>query len=112
MGRHYSDLKSRVGQFIAAGFSKRYPETVTRQEILDYVRNISDAEPRTKRKPQDRHLRVLQLARPKNHSPRWDRIRVLAAMDNREEADRLARLPIKHLLRLSEVGEIRRREPL
>ena len=36
---------------------------------------------------------------------------VLAAMVNREEADRLARLPIKHLLRLPELGEIRRREP-
>jgi integrase len=229
MGRHYSDLKSRVGQFTAAGFSKRYPETVTRQEILDYVRNIPDAEPRTKRNhktavcvffnwlvdrqlvtanpaagikkrmlPREvkkeieflslervtRYLRAAErydpelvahevvqliagvraddemadfsaefvhpqtkevvipaavaktearevidgleenfwawwkqyapekgLLRPKNHGPRWDRIRVLAAMNDREEADRLARLPIKHLLRLPTVGELRRREP-
>src|SRR5947207_14506930 len=47
------------------------------------------------------------LLRPKNHGPHWDRIRVLATIDDQDEADRLGRLPIKHLLRLPEVREIR-----
>ena len=231
-GRHYSDLKSRIGQFInpqLGNFGNRYPETVTRQEILDYVRNIPDASPRTKRNhktavcvffnwlldrqlvaanpaagikkrmlPREvrkeieflsldrvtRYLRAAErydpdlvaheivqliagvraddemadfsaefvhpktkeivipaaiaktearevidgvednfwawwkeygpehgLLRPKNHGPRWDRIRVLASMESREEADKLARLPIKHLLRQPEIRELRERAP-
>lgn len=223
MGRHYSDLKSRVGQFIDAGFGERYPETVTRQEILDYVRNVPDALPRTKRNhktavcvffnwlldrelivanpaagikkrmlPREvkkeieflsldrvrRYLRAAErydpefvahevvqlvagvraddemadfcaefvlpqtkevvipaaiaktearevidglednfwawwkeygpekgLLRPKNPGPRWDRIRVLSSIPDQEEADKLARLPIKHLLRLPQSRE-------
>ena len=34
-GRHYSDLKSRVGAFIAASFGDRYADTITRQEVLN-----------------------------------------------------------------------------
>ena len=37
--------------------------------------------------------------RPKNHGPRWDRLRMLASIEDQEKADELARLPIKHLLR-------------
>lgn len=48
-GRHYSDLKSRGGAFIKAGFGERYADTVTRQEILTYVKEMPDVEPRTKR---------------------------------------------------------------
>lgn len=44
------------------------------------------------------------LLRPKNHGPQWDRIRVLAATDNQEEADLLARLPIRQLLRLRKLA--------
>ena len=227
--RHYSDLKSRCGMFVAASFGERYPETITRQEILDYVRGVPKAAPRTMRNhktavceffnwmldrqhvvanpaagikkrmlPRDprkeiqfltldqvtRYLRAAErydpdivahevvqliagvraddemadfstefvhpqtkevvipaavaktearevidglednfwawwkayapekgLLRPKNHGPRWDRIRVLATIEDQQEADRLARLPIKHLLRLPEVREVRRREP-
>lgn len=39
------------------------------------------------------------LLRPKNYEPRWNRIRVLAATSDTETADRLARLPIKVLLK-------------
>ena len=38
-GRHLSDLKSRVGAFVAAGFGDRYADTISRQEILAYVRD-------------------------------------------------------------------------
>lgn len=220
-GRHYSDLKSRGGMFIAAGFGGRYADTVTRQEVLTYVRELPDAAPRTKRNhktaiceffnwlvqevheiaanpaagikkrmlpkeikkeieflPLDyvtRYLRAAEryapelvahevvqlvagvraddemadfdagfvlpqtrevvipasvaktekrevidgleenfwswwsayapksgLLRPKNHGPRWNRIRVLASVVDRSKADELARLPIKVLLRLPE----------
>ena len=220
-GRHWSDLKSRGGIFITAGFGGRYAETVTRQEVLAYVKELPAAAPRTKRNhktviceffnwlvqevheiaanpaagikkrmlpketkkeieflPLDyvtRYLRaaeryapelvaheVVQLVagvraddemaefevgfvfpqtkevvipasvaktekrevidgleenfwgwwsayapkegrlRPKNYGPRWDRVRVLAALADQTKADELARLPIKHLLRLPE----------
>lgn len=39
------------------------------------------------------------LLRPKNYEPRWKRIRVLTATPDRAEADRLARMPIKLLLK-------------
>jgi len=38
------------------------------------------------------------LVRPRNYEPRWNRLRVLTATENQEEANRLARLPIKTLL--------------
>lgn len=38
------------------------------------------------------------LLRPKNYEPRWNRVRVLAAIKDVNEADRQARLPIKRLL--------------
>lgn len=220
-GRHYSDLKSRGGAFIGAGFGERYADTITRQEVLTYVKELPNAAPRTKRNhktaiceffnwlvqeaheitanpaagikkrmlpkeikkeieflPLDfvkRYLRAAEryapeivahevvqllagvraddemaefdaafvlpqtkevvipasiaktekrevidgleenfwawwsayapengLLRPKNHGPRWDRIRVLAAVENRAKADELAQLPIKVLLRLPE----------
>lgn len=47
-GAHYRDLKSRGRAFIKAGFGERYAETVTRQEILGYVKGL-DAVPRTMR---------------------------------------------------------------
>lgn len=218
-GRHHSDLKSRGGAFIRAGFGERYPDTVTRQEILTYVKELPEAAPRTMRNhktaiceffnwlvqeeheitvnpaagikkrmlPKEtkkeieflnldyvtRYLRAAEryapelvahevvqliagvraddemadfevgfvhpqtkevvipasvaktgkrevidgleenfwawwsayapeegLLRPKNHGPRWDRVRVLASVEDRHEADKLARLPIKYLLRL------------
>jgi hypothetical protein len=40
------------------------------------------------------------LLRPRNYGPRWDRLRVLASIRNQAEADKLARLPIKSLLKL------------
>ncbi len=40
------------------------------------------------------------LLRPRNYGARWDRLRVLASLRNQTEADRLARLPIKSLLKL------------
>ena len=48
-GRHFSDLKSRCGTFIAAGFGERYADTVTRQEVLSYLKNLPDIAPRTVR---------------------------------------------------------------
>lgn len=39
------------------------------------------------------------ILRSKNYEPRWNRIRVLAATPDSETADRLARLPIKVLLK-------------
>lgn len=218
-GRHHSDLKSRGGTFIAGGFAERYPDTVTRQEILIYVKGLPDAAPRTMRNhktaiceffnwlvqeeheiavnpaagikkrmlpketkkeieflPLDyvtRYLRAAEryapelvaheivqliagvraddemadfevgfvypqtkevvipagvaktgkrevidgleenfwvwwsayapkegLLRPKNHGPRWDRVRVLASIEDTDAADQLAQLPIKYLLRL------------
>lgn len=36
--------------------------------------------------------------RPPNYGPRWNRLRILASIADRDEADRLARLPIKTLL--------------
>lgn len=228
-GRHYNDVKSRGITFIKSGFGTRYPETVTRQEILTYVREMQNTSsrgvrnekvsPRTMRNhktaiciffnwlvqdahelqsnpaagikkrmlPKDtakeieflsldqvtRYLRTLErydpelgaheivqliagvraddemadfdrkfvlpvtkeivipaevaktekrevldglednfwawwaeyapkrgLLRPKNYEPRWNRIRVLASIENAEKADELARLPIKHLLRM------------
>jgi hypothetical protein len=39
------------------------------------------------------------LLRPKYYGPKWDRLRVLASIDDQAVADRLARLPIKYLLR-------------
>ncbi len=220
-GRHYSDLKSRGGAFVAAGYGERYAETVTRQDVLTYVKGLPDAAPRTKRNhktaiceffnwlvqeaqeitsnpaagikkrmlPKEtkkeieflqldyvtRYLRAAEryapelvahavvqlvagvraddemadfeagfvlpqtkevvipanvaktgkrevidgleenfwawwsayapksgLLRPKNHGPRWDRIRVLASIENQTKADELAQLPIKVLLRLPE----------
>jgi len=217
-GRHYSDLKSRGNAFLAAGFDKRYADTVTRQEILGYVKGL-DAAPRTMRNhkttvceffnwlvqeahelavnpaagikkrmsPKEttkeieflsldfvmRYLRAAEryapelvahevvqlvagvraddemadfeagfvmpqtreivipahvaktekrevidgleenfwawwaaygpatgLLRPRNYGPRWDRLRVLASIADRDQADTLARLPIKHLLRM------------
>ena len=47
-GRHYSDLKSRLGAFVAAAFGERYADTVTRSEILSYVKGGGGA-PRTMR---------------------------------------------------------------
>lgn len=47
-GAHYRDLKSRGRAFIAADFGERYADTVTRQEILAYVKGI-DCAPRTMR---------------------------------------------------------------
>ncbi|HLP02269.1 MAG TPA: hypothetical protein VK163_09600, partial [Opitutaceae bacterium] len=47
-GAHYRDLKSRGRAFIAAGFGERYADTVTRQEILAYVKS-RDCAPRTMR---------------------------------------------------------------
>lgn len=217
-GRHYSDLKSRGKAFLAAGFGERYADTVTRQEILSYVKGL-DAAPRTMRNhkttvceffnwlvqeaheltvnpaagikkrmlpketakeivflPLDfvvRYLRAAEryapelvahevvqlvagvraddemadfeagfvmpqtreivipahvaktekrevidgleenfwawwaaygpeagLLRPKNYGPRWARLRVLTSVEDTDQADRLARLPIKHLLRM------------
>lgn len=217
--RHWSDLKSRGGAFVAT-FGERYPDAVTRNEILDYVRTIPDAAPRTKRNhktavceffnwlldhqhvkvnpaagikkrmlPKDtkkevrflkldqvtRYLRSAErydpgivaheivqliagvraddemadfnasfvltetrqviipaeiaktgvrevidgleddfwywweeygpkagLLRPKNFLQRWDRLRVLACVEDRTKADELAKLPIKYLLRRPE----------
>lgn len=48
-GRTYSDRKSRLGAFLAAGFKDRYPDTVTRKETLDYLSGIPEVVPRTKR---------------------------------------------------------------
>lgn len=48
-GRHYSDLKSRGGAFLAAGYSIRYPDTVTRAEIMTYLKEMTDVAPRTRR---------------------------------------------------------------
>lgn len=42
------------------------------------------------------------LLRPKNYEPRWSRVRVLASVTNRREADKLAILPIKTLLARAE----------
>ncbi len=39
------------------------------------------------------------ILRPKNYEPRWNRIRVLAQTTDTENADRLARMPIKVLLK-------------
>ncbi len=47
-GAHYRDLKSRGRAFIAAGYGERYADTVTRQEILAYVKS-RDCAPRTMR---------------------------------------------------------------
>ncbi len=46
------------------------------------------------------------ILRPKNYEPRWNRIRVLAATTDQGTADRLARLPIKVLLKGSSSKEI------
>ena len=40
------------------------------------------------------------LLRPRNYEPRWTRLRVLSSIHNQTEADKLARLPIKSLLKL------------
>ncbi|HPO00641.1 MAG TPA: hypothetical protein PK879_08020, partial [Opitutaceae bacterium] len=40
--RHWSDLKSRLGMFVKAGFGGRYPDTVTRDEILNYVTTLKN----------------------------------------------------------------------
>lgn len=220
-GRHYSDLKSRIGIFLAAGFERRYADTVTRQEVLTYLKERPNAAPRTKRnhkaaiceffnwlvqevheiaanpaagikkrmlpKEEKKEIEFLQLdsvirylrsaerydpelvahevvqliagvraddemadfevgfvfpqtkevvipanvaktgkrevivgleenfwawwsayapakglLRPKNHGPRWDRLRVLASIADQAIADELARLPIKYLLRQPE----------
>lgn len=45
-GRHYNDVKSRGTIFIKSGFGERYPETVTREEILTYVRSLPNTSPR------------------------------------------------------------------
>lgn len=52
--RHWSDLRSRLGMFVKAGFGGRYPDTVTRDEVLNYVTTLknqdgSKAEARTQR---------------------------------------------------------------
>jgi integrase len=219
-GRHWSDRKSRLGAFLRAGFGPRYPESVDRAEVLNYVRNIPQVKPRTKRNHKtaiceffnwmvdhghaqtnpaagikknmlprekkeeirflslaevERYLRAVErydpelvaheivqliagvraddemadfraefvhantrevvipaeiaktetrevinqleeifwewwkhygpargLLRPRNHGPRWDRIRVLSAMTDQSAADLLAQMPIKSLLRLPE----------
>lgn len=46
-GRHYSDLKSRGRAFLAAGFCNRYSDTVTRAEIMTYLREMPGVAPRT-----------------------------------------------------------------
>lgn len=46
--RHVSDLKSRIGAFVATSFGGRYPASITRAEILKYVLSVA-GEPRTKR---------------------------------------------------------------
>lgn len=46
--RHWKDLKSRGGAFVGK-YCERYPDTITRNEILEYVRTPPDTEPRTKR---------------------------------------------------------------
>lgn len=215
--RHISDLKSRLGAFVAAGFGSRYPDTVSRGDILDYVSALPVAV-RTKRNHKNalsiffgwikdrsliaanpaggikrrllgrevkKEIRFLSLEevtnylraaeryapelvaheivqlisgvraddemadfraefvlpqtlevvipaavaktgkrevincleknfwswwsvygptsgllRPRNYGPRWERLRVLATVADVAEADRLARLPIKTLLRL------------
>lgn len=40
-GRHLSDLKSRGQAFVLAGFGNRYPDTITREEILSYLRGMT-----------------------------------------------------------------------
>jgi integrase len=217
--RTYSDRKSRLTAFLAAGYADRYPNTVTREEIFAYLSGLPGVVPRTKRNHKiaiceffnwlvekgkmasnpasgikkgkfgkevrkeikflkihevARYLRAAErydpelvpheiiqfvsgvrsddemadfraefvlpqtrevvipaaiaktevrevintlednfwswwaaygpkegLLRPKNYGPRWWRIRALAAIANQEEADRLARLPIKSLLKNS-----------
>jgi hypothetical protein len=51
------------------------------------------------------------LLRPKYHGPRWERIRVLASIDDLARADELGRLPIKVMLRLPEAKEALRKWP-
>ena len=228
-GAHYRDLKSRGRAFIAAGFGERYADTVTRQEILAYVKS-RDCAPRTMRNhktavceffnwlvqdqfeltanpaagikkrmlPKEvkkeieflsldfvtRYLRAAErydpelvaheivqliagvrsddemagfdvsfvhpqnrevvipaavaktgarevidgleenfwawwaayappagLLRPKYHGPRWERVRVLATIDDQARADELGRLPIKVLLNLPEARAALRRWP-
>lgn len=46
--RHWSDLKSRGGAFVRS-FGDRYPETVTRDQIMNYLGGLKDAAPRTVR---------------------------------------------------------------
>jgi hypothetical protein len=48
-GRHVDDRTSRLGAFLRAGYDGRYPETVTRANVLDYVKGIADVAPRTRR---------------------------------------------------------------
>jgi integrase len=47
-GRYLKDLKSRVGAFVAGGFGTRYPETVSRRELVAYLKALS-GEARTRR---------------------------------------------------------------
>lgn len=216
--RHISDLRSRLGAFVGGPFGDRYPDTVTRKDVLSYVSALKDVEVRTKRNHKNalsaffgwmkgkelipgnpaggikrrllgketkkeikflsldevtRYLRaaeryapemvaheIVQLIsgvraddemadfqaefvlpqtkqivipaaiaktekrevivgveknfwvwwseygpesgalRPRNYGPRWDRLRVLASIHDQTEADKLARLPIKTLLKL------------
>jgi hypothetical protein len=46
-GRHWNDRKSRIKAFLAGGFAERYPDTVTRTEVMSYVTGVPDAAPRT-----------------------------------------------------------------
>ncbi len=216
--RHLSDLRSRIGAFVATKFGERQPETISRREIIGYVRTLPDVSPRTRRNHKNalsaffgwirdqeligaspaagirrrvlgkeksneigflsldeltRYFRaaeryapelvaheVVQLIagvraddemrdfrgefvlartrqvvipagvdkmnnrevidglednfwawwtaygckdgrlRPKNYGPRWDRLRVLASVSDQSQADRLARMPIKALLKM------------
>ncbi len=47
--RHLSDLQSRVGAFLEAGFGSRFPETVIQRQVLDYLLGLENFEPRTVR---------------------------------------------------------------
>ncbi len=48
-GRHHDDRVSRLSAFVRANFSERYPETVTRADVLGYVKGLQDVAPRTRR---------------------------------------------------------------
>lgn len=103
--RHWSDRKSRLGKFLAAGFADRYPETVERVEIMAYLRDMQDAAPRTRRNHKNALSEFFSWMVDQQHTPSNPAAGIKKRMLPREEKKEIGFLTLEEVERYLRTAE-------